>query len=133
MSIDRDANAWVLYTSGEIFWVPVTDVDSCTRSPFTPGSQGFELFGMGYSWGGYESLMVPFDPRSQRTATHWPHAGPALRLHIGLDDPLDLKADLEAGLDFVEEHIEFVTADEVALLDRGKLIATGSPEMWRSP
>lgn len=48
MSVDRTGRAWVLYTSGEIFWVPVTDVDSCTRSPFTPGSQGFELFGMGF-------------------------------------------------------------------------------------
>lgn len=60
---------------------------------------GMALFGMGYSWGGYESLMVPFDPRPLRTATQWPYPGPALRLHIGLDDPEDLKADLEAGFE----------------------------------
>jgi len=58
---------------------------------------GLELFGMGYSWGGYESLIVPFDPSSYRTATRWAAEGPALRLHIGLDDPADLIADLEAG------------------------------------
>jgi cystathionine beta-lyase len=58
---------------------------------------GLELFGMGYSWGGYESLIVPFNPTRYRTATTWTADGPALRLHIGLDDVGDLIADLEAG------------------------------------
>jgi cystathionine beta-lyase len=58
---------------------------------------GLSLFGMGYSWGGYESLILPFDPSTYRTATEWPVAGPALRLHIGLEDADDLKADLDAG------------------------------------
>ena len=42
---------------------------------------GLKLFGMGYSWGGYESLIIPFDPKAYRTATHWAADGPALRLH----------------------------------------------------
>ena len=58
---------------------------------------GLNLFGMGYSWGGFESLILPFDPSSYRTATAWKAEGPALRLHIGLEDVEDLKADLEAG------------------------------------
>ena len=58
---------------------------------------GLDLFGMGYSWGGFESLIIPFDPRDYRTATVWNEPGPALRLHIGLEDVGDLKADLEAG------------------------------------
>ena len=58
---------------------------------------GLELFGMGYSWGGFESLILPFDPSAYRTATTWPEQGPALRLHVGLEDVDDLKADLEAG------------------------------------
>lgn len=58
---------------------------------------GLDYFGMGYSWGGYESLIVPFDPSSYRTATKWQAEGPALRLHVGLEDPRDLIADLEAG------------------------------------
>jgi cysteine-S-conjugate beta-lyase len=58
---------------------------------------GLELFGMGYSWGGFESLILPFDPSEYRTATKWRGEGPALRLHIGLEDVDDLKADLEAG------------------------------------
>ncbi len=58
---------------------------------------GLKLFGMGFSWGGYESLVIPFDPTSYRTATCWQAEGPALRFHIGLEDVEDLKADLEAG------------------------------------
>jgi cystathionine beta-lyase len=56
---------------------------------------GLALFGMGYSWGGYESLVVPFKPH--RVASDWPEGAPYLRFHIGLEDPSDLIADLEAG------------------------------------
>ncbi|HWJ18014.1 MAG TPA: cystathionine beta-lyase [Geobacterales bacterium] len=55
------------------------------------------IFGMGYSWGGFESLIVPFDCKAARTATAWNAQGPALRLHIGLEDVDDLKRDLECG------------------------------------
>ncbi len=54
---------------------------------------------MGYSWGGFESLVIPFDPASYRTATQWTDAGPALRFHIGLDAVEDLKNDLEQGFE----------------------------------
>lgn len=60
--------------------------------------EGLELFGMGYSWGGYESLVIPFDPSSYRSATEW-CAQPSLRLHIGLEDPADLITDLTAGFE----------------------------------
>jgi cysteine-S-conjugate beta-lyase len=55
------------------------------------------LFGMGYSWGGFESLIIPFDCDSYRTATKWAPEGPTLRLHIGLENVEDLKTDLERG------------------------------------
>lgn len=55
------------------------------------------LFGLGYSWGGYESLAIPFDCRAYRTATPWNPGGPAIRLQIGLEDPADLIADLDSG------------------------------------
>jgi cysteine-S-conjugate beta-lyase len=58
---------------------------------------GLKLFGMGYSWGGFESLILPFDPRDYRTATQWKAEGPAIRIHVGLEDIEDLKADLDAG------------------------------------
>jgi cystathionine beta-lyase len=64
---------------------------------------GLKLFGMGYSWGGYESLIIPFDPTRYRTATKWSAEGQALRLHIGLDDPKDLMADLDAGFGRLNE------------------------------
>ena len=57
-----------------------------------------QLFKMGYSWGGYESLMIPTDPEKQRTATCWRPEGPTLRIHAGLEDPDDLIQDLEQGL-----------------------------------
>ncbi|WP_425516716.1 cystathionine beta-lyase [Stakelama flava] len=60
---------------------------------------GLELFGMGYSWGGFESLATPMDPDRIRTATTWQAEGPAIRLQIGLEDTGDLIADLAAGLD----------------------------------
>jgi cystathionine beta-lyase len=56
-----------------------------------------KLFGMGYSWGGFESLVIPFDCDGYRTATTWAPGGPSLRLHIGLENVEDLKADLERG------------------------------------
>jgi cystathionine beta-lyase len=55
------------------------------------------LFGIGASWGGYESLAIPFDVATARTATHWAPGGPAMRFHIGLEDVSDLIADLERG------------------------------------
>lgn len=58
---------------------------------------GLALFGMGYSWGGFESLVVPFDVATYRTATVFAHEGPMLRFHIGLEDLDDLKEDLDAG------------------------------------
>lgn len=58
---------------------------------------GLILFGMGYSWGGFESLIIPFDCKNYRTATKFDPGGPCLRLQIGLEDVEDLKADLEAG------------------------------------
>jgi cysteine-S-conjugate beta-lyase len=56
-----------------------------------------ELFGIGASWGGYESLAIPFDCSPIRTATKWAPSGPTVRFHIGLEDVDDLCADLERG------------------------------------
>jgi cystathionine beta-lyase len=58
---------------------------------------GMRLFGMGWSWGGFESLIIPIFPERARTATRWYAGGPCLRLAIGLEDPEDLIADLSEG------------------------------------
>jgi cysteine-S-conjugate beta-lyase len=55
------------------------------------------LFGIGASWGGFESLAIPFDCTAIRTATKWAPGGPTVRIHIGLEDVDDLIGDLERG------------------------------------
>jgi cysteine-S-conjugate beta-lyase len=66
-----------------------------TEKGIAPMLDELELFSMGYSWGGFESLIVPFKPH--RSATTWTAPGPALRLHIGLEHPDDLIRDLDEG------------------------------------
>jgi cystathionine beta-lyase len=56
---------------------------------------GLKLFGMGYSYGGYESLCIPVDPH--RTVRKFAGPGPLIRISAGLEDPADLIADLDAG------------------------------------
>jgi cystathionine beta-lyase len=69
----------------------------CSPKALEAMLDGMALFGMGYSWGGYESLILPVDPKASRSATRWEAAGPVLRLHAGLEDVKDLIADLEQG------------------------------------
>jgi cysteine-S-conjugate beta-lyase len=59
---------------------------------------GLECFALGYSWGGYESLAVPANLRGARSAKPWT-GGPLIRLHVGLEDPADLIADLARGFE----------------------------------
>lgn len=61
--------------------------------------ENFRYFKLGYSWGGYESLLLPFDPREDRTASTSTHEGTGLRLSIGLEDPNDLIEDLRSGFE----------------------------------
>ena len=62
--------------------------------------EGFSIFSMGYSWGGFESLLIPLHPdRAVRTASIWPETGEILRISVGLEDPQDLIADLESGFE----------------------------------
>lgn len=69
----------------------------CSKDAIAAMLDDLALFGMGFSWGGFESLVVPFDPAAYRTATRWDAEGPALRFHIGLEDVADLQADLDSG------------------------------------
>ena len=58
-----------------------------------------KIFGIGSSWGGFESLCIRANPAKGRTATKWSPGGPLIRLHIGLEDTADLIADLERGFE----------------------------------
>jgi cystathionine beta-lyase len=69
----------------------------CAKRALAAMIEGYALFGMGASWGGYESLALPFDAAKARSVTAWQPEGPTVRFHIGLEDVDDLKADLEAG------------------------------------
>ena len=69
----------------------------CAQSAVFAFMNELSLFGMGASWGGYESLQIFFDCTEYRTATKWAPGGPTVRLHIGLEDTGDLIADLERG------------------------------------
>lgn len=82
--------------SSGLFSVILKPVSTAALAAFL---DGLELFGMGYSWGGYESLVIPFDCAAYRTATRWAPEGPALRFSIGLEDVGDLQDDLAAGFD----------------------------------
>lgn len=68
------------------------------RSSIAAMLDHMSLFAMGYSWGGYESLCIPFDPRRIRTAVPFTAPGNMFRIHVGLEGIEDLKADLAAGL-----------------------------------
>lgn len=68
-----------------------------TRAGLANMLDNLSIFGMGFSWGGFESLIIPFNCSDYRTATHWAPEGLSLRLQIGLEDIDDLKADLEQG------------------------------------
>jgi len=74
-----------------------TTLKPCPRDALAALIDGLELYGMGASWGGYESLILPQDPNASRTVTKWPYEGQCLRFHIGLEDTDDLIADLDAG------------------------------------
>lgn len=74
-----------------LFSFQLRDGDDRSRACFI---DALELFGIGYSWGGFESLALPVDPQKYRTATEWTASGALVRLNIGLEDPDDLIADL---------------------------------------
>nr|WP_320142381.1 cystathionine beta-lyase [uncultured Cohaesibacter sp.] len=71
----------------------------CTQKQAFAFIDALELFGLGFSWGGFESLITYVDPRNYRTATKWDEPGQLIRLHVGLEDVADLKADLEKGFE----------------------------------
>lgn len=76
------------------FVISETDRDRLARL-----FDGLQFFGMGSSWGGFESLLVPTNPTVYRTATDWTPMGQTIRIHVGLEDPKDLIRDLRTGFD----------------------------------
>lgn len=81
-------------TSG-LFAIELDGGSDAARAAFI---DALALFGIGYSWGGFESLALPVDPAPLRSAARWQGRGPLVRFNIGLEDPNDLIADLEQAL-----------------------------------
>ena len=77
-----------------LFGFTLKGADEAGRTRFV---EALSHFGIGFSWGGFESLVVPSNPAEIRTATQWVDPDPLLRLSIGLEDPADLIADLGRG------------------------------------
>ncbi len=98
----RRSRAVPAMPSGSVIFPAPAD---CSASCFKPVAAAavhafldeLRLFGIGASWGGFESLAIPFDCTSIRTATQWAPGGPTVRFHIGLEDVDDLIGDLERG------------------------------------
>lgn len=82
--------------SSGLFSFALKDGNEANRAAFI---DALELFGIGYSWGGFESLALPVDPAKHRTATDWSMDGNLVRLNIGLEHPDDLIADLAKGFE----------------------------------
>src|SRR3546814_6198955 len=86
-------------TDSVTFWSPFS-----LNGAVPSWMDGYRYFGLGFSWGGFESLALPANPTSARTATAWQPSGPLIRYHIGLEDPDDLIADLDEGFERSDEH-----------------------------
>lgn len=91
-------NLWKNYFGGAsgLFGFIIHETD---RKRLARMFDGFSLFGMGSSWGGFESLMTPSNPSVYRTVTSWVPSGQTVRIHVGLEDPRDLIAEIRAGFD----------------------------------
>ncbi|MFD1883267.1 cystathionine beta-lyase [Paracoccus pacificus] len=95
---DPGHDLWKTYFTGAsgLFGFVMKSVD---RDALARMFDGFSLFGMGSSWGGFESLIVPSNPAVYRTATEWNPGGQTVRIHVGLEDPADLMDELRRGFE----------------------------------
>ncbi|CAH1690566.1 Putative cystathionine beta-lyase [Hyphomicrobiales bacterium] len=91
-------DVWKRHFSGSsgLFGFVIAETD---RPALARMFDGFTLFGMGSSWGGFESLMTPSNPSVYRTATRWAPGGQTIRIHVGLEDPRDLIEEIRKGFD----------------------------------
>lgn len=74
------------------------ELEACDGDRYRAFMESLELFGLGWSWGGFTSMVAPAVPHARRGHRRQPDEGRLVRLHIGLEDPADLRADLEQAL-----------------------------------
>lgn len=95
---DPDHELWQRQFSGAPGLFSI-ELQACSEDDYAGFIESLELFGLGASWGGFESLVLPAIPQARRGLKHQPDEGRLVRLHIGLEDPEDLIADLAGGLE----------------------------------
>jgi cystathionine beta-lyase len=89
---------WKKYFTGAASILSIVMDKKYSNAALAMMLDNMHFYALGYSWGGYESLIIPSEPHKSRTATKWPHQNRScFRINIGLEDVEDLKADLEAG------------------------------------
>jgi cystathionine beta-lyase len=95
---DPDHALWQRQFSGApgLFTI---ELRACDEAAYEGFIESLELFGIGASWGGFESLVLPALPHARRSLERQPDEGRLVRFHIGLEDPDDLIADLASGLE----------------------------------
>jgi len=95
---DAFHDLWKTYFTGAsgLFGFIIAETD---RTKLAKLFDELTLIGMGSSWGGYETLMVPTNPIINRTATRWEPQGQTMRIHVGLEDPEDIIEDIRNGFD----------------------------------
>ena len=95
---DENHKMWKKYFTGAAGLFTIVLDKKYTNKALAKMIDGLEYYGVGYSWGGYESLMLPVDVTEIRTATKWPYKNrTCLRISVGLEDVEDLKQDLDEG------------------------------------
>ncbi len=94
---DAGHDLWKRDYSGAASFFSIVLNQTYSHAQLSAMLDAMSLFMIGVSWGGYESLVIPFDPSAIRTASTWPHKGSCLRFYVGLEDAEDLIADLEAA------------------------------------
>lgn len=92
-------DAWKTLYSGASGLFSFVLKESYSREMLAQMLNRMEICSMGFSWGGFESLLIPFDPRPVRVASEWPYRGQAFRLHVGLEDVDDIIEDLQKGFE----------------------------------
>ncbi len=98
--VEGDAfhDLWKKYFTGAsgLFGFVISETD---RTKLAKLFDGLSLIGMGSSWGGFETLMIPTNPTINRTATQWTPQGQTMRIHVGLEDPEDIVSEIRDGFD----------------------------------
>ncbi len=101
---DPGYDLWKRDFSGAAGLMGVVLAEPVPKSAVAAMIDGYAYFGIGASWGGYESLVMPAYPERFRSATEWAPPGPCLRIHVGIEDPEDLIVDLDAGFARLVAH-----------------------------